>query len=226
MHTEFSALRSIVVTDYDEKVKMPINEPADGKRKSALTPWFTPIPSPAITKPSPRSFMQYCCHGCSHLRRVNPGVTFCRGPCAGQIQEYVEFYGGAGVQHIALNTTDVISAVVACRSRGMDFLNPPQSYYDNLRERLKHSKVNVKEDLDLIEENRILVDFDDVRRAGAPCSSAVRHLSLRRSSVVRRIVRSHIPRHRDISNCVACMTGRLPSAALHQARRGPSNALH
>lgn len=112
MHTDFSALRSIVVTDYDEKVKMPINEPADGKRKS-------------------------------------------------QIQEYVEFYGGAGVQHIALNTDDVISAVAACRTRGMDFLNPPQSYYANLRERLKHSKVTVKEDLDLIEKNRILVDFDD-----------------------------------------------------------------
>ena len=112
MHTEYSALRSIVVTDYDEVVKMPINEPAQGKRKS-------------------------------------------------QIQEYVEYYGGAGVQHIALNTRDVIAAVTACRARGMDFLVPPKTYYGNLRERLSKSKVKVAEDLDRIEENNILVDFDD-----------------------------------------------------------------
>lgn len=60
MHTEYSALRSIVVTNYEETIKMPINEPASGMRKS-------------------------------------------------QIQEYVDYYGGAGIQHIALNTTDIIS---------------------------------------------------------------------------------------------------------------------
>ena len=76
MHTEFSALRSIVVTDYDETIKMPINEPADGKRKS-------------------------------------------------QIQEYVEFYGGAGVQHIALKTDDILKSVENLRQRGINFLNPP-----------------------------------------------------------------------------------------------------
>lgn len=62
MHTEYSALRSIVVTDYDEVIKMPLNEPAPGKKKS-------------------------------------------------QIQEYVEFYGGAGVQHIALRTPDILAYV-------------------------------------------------------------------------------------------------------------------
>ncbi len=62
LSTEYSALRSIVVTNFEETIKMPINEPAPGKRKS-------------------------------------------------QIQEYVDFYGGAGVQHIALNTPDIISAV-------------------------------------------------------------------------------------------------------------------
>ncbi len=62
IHTEYSALRSIVVTNYEETIKMPINEPAPGKRKS-------------------------------------------------QIQEYVDYYGGAGVQHIALNTPDIITAV-------------------------------------------------------------------------------------------------------------------
>uniref|UniRef100_A0A8C3ULV5 4-hydroxyphenylpyruvate dioxygenase n=1 Tax=Catharus ustulatus TaxID=91951 RepID=A0A8C3ULV5_CATUS len=61
LHTEFSALRSIVVTNYEETIKMPINEPAPGKKKS-------------------------------------------------QIQEYIDYYGGAGVQHIALNTSDIISA--------------------------------------------------------------------------------------------------------------------
>lgn len=62
LHTEYSALRSIVVADFDENVKMPINEPAPGKRKS-------------------------------------------------QIQEYVDFYGGAGVQHIALRTDDIITSI-------------------------------------------------------------------------------------------------------------------
>lgn len=71
MHTEYSALRSIVMADYDEVIKMPINEPAKGKKRS-------------------------------------------------QIQEYVDYYGGAGVQHIALNTDDIITAVTALRARGME----------------------------------------------------------------------------------------------------------
>ena len=62
MHTDYSALRSIVVTNYEETIKMPINEPANGLRKS-------------------------------------------------QIQEYCDYNGGAGIQHIALNTTDIITAV-------------------------------------------------------------------------------------------------------------------
>lgn len=62
LHTEYSALRSIVMTNWEETVKMPINEPAPGKKRS-------------------------------------------------QIQEYVEYYGGAGVQHIALNTNNIITAV-------------------------------------------------------------------------------------------------------------------
>eukprot|EP01122_Echinamoeba_exundans_P009596 TRINITY_DN3433_c0_g2_i1.p1 TRINITY_DN3433_c0_g2~~TRINITY_DN3433_c0_g2_i1.p1 ORF type:complete len:382 (+),score=121.06 TRINITY_DN3433_c0_g2_i1:99-1244(+) len=112
MHTEYSALRSIVVTDYDETVKMPINEPAPGKKKS-------------------------------------------------QIQEYVDYYGGSGVQHIALNTPDVLNAVTQLRARGVKFLSVPKSYYSNLREKLKMSPVQVKEDLDKIEQMEILVDYDD-----------------------------------------------------------------
>eukprot|EP00494_Astrolonche_serrata_P028071 UN28336 len=88
VHTQYSSLRSVVMTDYDETIKMPINEPAKGKRKS-------------------------------------------------QIQEYVEYHGGAGVQHIAINTKDIIKALPALRARGLDFLTIPKKYYDNLRQRLK-----------------------------------------------------------------------------------------
>lgn len=73
MHTEYSALRSIVMADYDEVIKMPINEPAAAKKKS-------------------------------------------------QIQEYVDYYGGAGVQHIALKTEDILTSVAHLRARGVEFL--------------------------------------------------------------------------------------------------------
>lgn len=112
MHTEFSALRSVVMTDEEENVKMPINEPAKGKRKS-------------------------------------------------QIEEFVEYYGGPGVQHIALRTNDILHSVAALRSRGLKFLNVPKAYYDDLRERLSRSAVQVKEDIDKLEELSILVDFDE-----------------------------------------------------------------
>lgn len=113
IHTEYSSLRSIVVADYDEKVKMPINEPAAGLRKS-------------------------------------------------QIQEYVEYYGGAGVQHIALNTTDILGAINALRSRGVEFLTIPKTYYVNLRKRLAEvTAFQVKEDIDALEALNILVDFDE-----------------------------------------------------------------
>uniref|UniRef100_A0A669PDR1 4-hydroxyphenylpyruvate dioxygenase n=1 Tax=Phasianus colchicus TaxID=9054 RepID=A0A669PDR1_PHACC len=112
LHTEFSALRSIVVTNYEETIKMPINEPAHGKRKS-------------------------------------------------QIQEYIDYYGGAGVQHIALNTSDIISAITNLKQRGMQFMDVPSSYYQLLRERLKTAKIKVKESIDKLEELKILVDFDE-----------------------------------------------------------------
>lgn len=112
MHTDYSALRSIVVANYEETIKMPINEPAPGLRRS-------------------------------------------------QIQEYVDYNGGPGVQHIALKTSDIITSVRKLRARGVEFLHVPDKYYDNLRERLKTSKVVVKEDLSILQELRILVDFDD-----------------------------------------------------------------
>uniref|UniRef100_A0A1L8E2X1 4-hydroxyphenylpyruvate dioxygenase n=1 Tax=Nyssomyia neivai TaxID=330878 RepID=A0A1L8E2X1_9DIPT len=112
IHTEYSALRSIVMTNYEETVKIPINEPANGKRKS-------------------------------------------------QIQEYVEYYGGAGIQHIALNTDDIITAIRNLRARGLSFLTIPDTYYEMLRERLKESKVQIKEDLKVLQELQILIDYDD-----------------------------------------------------------------
>ncbi|KAJ3136984.1 hypothetical protein HK100_001159 [Physocladia obscura] len=112
IHTEYSALRSIVMADYDEVVKMPINEPAIGKKKS-------------------------------------------------QIQEYVEYNNGAGVQHIALRTKDIISSVTNLRARGVEFLTIPPSYYENLKLRLKTSKCKVVESMDKLQALDILVDFDE-----------------------------------------------------------------
>eukprot|EP00064_Thunnus_orientalis_P006598 superscaffoldBa00000694_g6616 len=115
LQTEFSALRSIVVANHEETVKMPINEPAMGKRKSQI-------------------------QACS---------------------EYVEYYGGPGVQHIAMNTSDIITAIRNLKERGMEFMSVPDTYYEQLREKLKHSKVKVTEDLDVLQELKILVDYDD-----------------------------------------------------------------
>lgn len=112
IHTQYSSLRSIVVTNYEETIKMPINEPAPGKKKS-------------------------------------------------QIQEYVDYNGGPGVQHIALNTSNIIQTIVNLRARGMEFLAAPDTYYVTLREKLKTAKIKVKEDLNTLQELKILVDYDD-----------------------------------------------------------------
>lgn len=112
LHTEFSSLRSVVVSDYDERVKMPINEPARGLRKS-------------------------------------------------QIQEFVEYYGGPGVQHIAMRTNDITSSVSRLKERGVSFIKVPDSYYDKLIARLSGSAISVKEDLSTLQSLGILVDFDE-----------------------------------------------------------------
>lgn len=112
LHTEYSSLRSIVVADYHERVKMPINEPAQGLRKS-------------------------------------------------QIQEFVEYYDGPGIQHIALNTADIIKSVTRLRQRGVSFIRVPDTYYEDLRNRLQGSSTSVVEDLRKLQSLGILVDFDD-----------------------------------------------------------------
>ncbi|EKX32564.1 hypothetical protein GUITHDRAFT_158976 [Guillardia theta CCMP2712] len=110
--TEYSSLRSVVMTDEEESIKMPINEPAQGLRKS-------------------------------------------------QIQEFVEYYDGPGVQHIALRTFDVIHTVKTLKQRGVEFLKVPSAYYDDLERRLKEAGVTIKEDLSVIRNLNILVDFDE-----------------------------------------------------------------
>jgi 4-hydroxyphenylpyruvate dioxygenase len=112
--TEYSALSSIVMASPNNVVKMPINEPAPGKKKS-------------------------------------------------QIEEYVDFYGGAGVQHIALRTNDIIAAVSNMRARGVDFISVPDTYYSTMRARLKSDKRNwqLNEDFDTIQKLNILIDFDE-----------------------------------------------------------------
>lgn len=112
VHTEYSSLRSVVMADDSERVKLPINEPANGKRKS-------------------------------------------------QIQEYVDYYGGAGVQHIAIRTDDILHTIKQLKARGVQFLSVPKTYYTNLWEKLKSSPTKVKEDVATIEELNILVDYDD-----------------------------------------------------------------
>ncbi|KAK4111226.1 4-hydroxyphenylpyruvate dioxygenase [Canariomyces notabilis] len=112
--TEFSALSSIVMASPNNVVKMPINEPAPGKKKS-------------------------------------------------QIEEYVQFNSGPGVQHIALLTPDIVSAVAALRARGVEFIAVPKTYYDTMRMRLKTERRNweLKEEFDVIERLNILIDYDE-----------------------------------------------------------------
>jgi 4-hydroxyphenylpyruvate dioxygenase len=106
--TEYSALRSTVVSNQNKWIKFPINEPAEGKRKS-------------------------------------------------QIEEYIVFHNGAGVQHIAIETDDIIATIAQMCAQGVEFLDIPMSYYDDLIERVGP----IDEDLSKLKELNILVDRDD-----------------------------------------------------------------
>lgn len=112
--TEFSALSSIVMASENNLVKMPINEPAKGKKRS-------------------------------------------------QIEEYVIFNSGPGVQHIALLTKDIVATVTAMRARGVEFINVPDTYYTTMRHRLKTEKRNweLKEEFGVLERLNILIDYDE-----------------------------------------------------------------
>jgi 4-hydroxyphenylpyruvate dioxygenase len=80
-----------------------------------------------------------------------------KGRKKSQIEEYIDFYQGAGVQHIAVATKDIIFTVGELRKRGVDFLEVPATYYDDLIDRVGE----IKEDLEILKDLNILVDRDD-----------------------------------------------------------------
>jgi len=113
INTEYSALMSKVMSNGNGRIKFPINEPAEGKKKS-------------------------------------------------QIEEYLDFYGGPGIQHIAIATDDIIKTVSELRARGVEFLSaPPHAYYEAIPERLGSHMDMMKEDLSEIEKLAIMVDADE-----------------------------------------------------------------
>lgn len=113
IHTEYSALMSKVMANGNGRIKFPINEPAEGKKKS-------------------------------------------------QIEEYLDFYEGPGVQHIAVATDDIITTVTQLRDRGVEFLSaPPHTYYEEIPARLGSHFENMDEDLAVLEKLGILVDADE-----------------------------------------------------------------
>ncbi len=106
--TDYTALMSKVMSNGNGRIKFPINEPADGKKKS-------------------------------------------------QIEEYLDFYEGPGVQHIAVATDNIIETVTQLRNRGVEFLRVPDTYYDVVLDRVGE----IDEDLEPLKELGILIDRDD-----------------------------------------------------------------
>ncbi len=106
--TEYSALMSKVMSNGNGYVKFPINEPAEGKKKS-------------------------------------------------QVEEYLDFYNGEGVQHVAIATADIVTTVKDLNSRGVEFLKIPESYYEDILDRVG----KIDEDLQPLKDLGILIDKDD-----------------------------------------------------------------
>ncbi len=106
--TEYSALMSKVMSNGNGFVKFPINEPAEGKKKS-------------------------------------------------QVEEYLDFYNGEGVQHVAIATANIIETVSELQRRGIEFLNIPASYYVDVLDRVGH----IDEDLEPLQQLGILIDRDE-----------------------------------------------------------------
>jgi 4-hydroxyphenylpyruvate dioxygenase len=106
--TDYTALMSKVMSNGNGKIKFPINEPAEGKKKS-------------------------------------------------QIEEYLDFYGGAGVQHIAVATDNIVATVTELKNRGIEFLRVPTTYYDDLLDRVG----SIEENIEPLRDLGILVDRDE-----------------------------------------------------------------
>jgi 4-hydroxyphenylpyruvate dioxygenase len=113
IHTEYSALMSKVMSNGNGRIKFPINEPAEGKKKS-------------------------------------------------QIEEYLDFYEGPGVQHIAVATDDIINTVSEMRARGVEFLStPPEEYYKAVPGRLEAHDHELREDIETLMKLGIMIDADE-----------------------------------------------------------------
>jgi 4-hydroxyphenylpyruvate dioxygenase len=113
IHTEYSALMSKVMSNGNGRIKFPINEPAEGKKKS-------------------------------------------------QIEEYLDFYEGAGVQHVAVATNDIITTVGEMRKRGVEFLStPPDEYYNAVPLRLEEHNHELREDIETLKGLGIMIDADE-----------------------------------------------------------------
>lgn len=106
--TDYTALMSKVMSNGNGRIKFPINEPAEGKKKS-------------------------------------------------QIEEYLDYYNGPGVQHIAVATDDIVATVSAMRARGVEFLYVPETYYEDLLERVG----KIDEDVSVLKKHGILIDRDE-----------------------------------------------------------------
>lgn len=106
--TDYTALMSKVMSNGNGRIKFPINEPAEGKKKS-------------------------------------------------QIEEYLDYYNGPGVQHIAVATDDIVSTVSAMRARGVEFLYVPETYYEDLLDRVG----KIDEDVSVLKQHGILIDRDE-----------------------------------------------------------------
>ena len=78
-----------------------------------------------------------------------------------QVQEFIDYYAGAGVLHMAFDTKDIVKSVRDLRSRGVQFLTIPEAYYDNLEEKLPNIKFDLAEDVKALRELNILIDYDD-----------------------------------------------------------------
>ncbi|MGY0425431.1 MAG: 4-hydroxyphenylpyruvate dioxygenase [Polaribacter sp.] len=113
IHTEYSALMSKVMSNGNGRIKFPINEPAEGKKRS-------------------------------------------------QIEEYLDFYEGSGVQHIAVATDDIIKTVGQLKSKGVEFLStPPEEYYNAVPGRLQEHSHELREDIEKLKGLGIMIDADE-----------------------------------------------------------------
>ncbi len=113
IHTEYSALMSKVMSNGNGRIKFPINEPAEGNKRS-------------------------------------------------QIEEYLDFYEGAGVQHVAVATNDIISTITEMRRRGVEFLStPPDEYYKAVPLRLEEHNHELREDIETLKGLGIMIDADE-----------------------------------------------------------------